>query len=161
MILKFIYTLFIGILLALFVGFGIAAFYEEPRYPEPPVSLRYPALSIQETKPATSSSLTIQEQIKQEGLEKKYQKSIEDYNRIVSTIGIISAIIYLILSLLFVKNLQILSDSLLLGGVFTLLYSIGRGFGSHDSKFQFITVAIGLVISLYLGYIKFVKSVSK
>ncbi len=161
MILKFIYTLFIGILLALFVGFGIAAFYEEPKYPEPPISLRYPSPLYLESKESTIASQPTKGQIEQEKQQKKFQKDIEVYNRNVSVIGLISAIIFLIISLLLVKNLLLISDGLLLGGVFTLLYSIGRGFASHDNKFQFIAVAIGLVISLILGYIKFIKSASK
>ncbi|MBU4099347.1 hypothetical protein KJ980_06890 [Patescibacteria group bacterium] len=157
MILKFIYTLFIGILLALFVGFGIAAFYEEPKYPEPPISLRYSSPVYPETKESTAASRLKADQIKQDKLEKDFQKKISVYNRNVSVIALTAAIIYLIVSLTLTKHLMLLSDGLLLGGVFTLLYGIGRGFGSNDSKFQFIMVTIGLVISLVLGYIKFIK----
>ena len=39
--LKVIYTFLIGIFLAVFVGVGIAAFYPEQRYPEPPVAVKY------------------------------------------------------------------------------------------------------------------------
>lgn len=159
MILKFIYTLFIGILLALFVGFGIAAFYEEPKYPEPPVSLKYPA-PYPETKDSSFSAQIIRDQIKQEKIQKEFDKKIQLYNRNVSVIGLVAAIIFLVISLLLVKNLLLISDGLLLGGVFTLLYSIGRGFASQDSKFQFVTVTIGLIISLVLGYIKFIKPIT-
>ncbi len=157
MILKFIYTLFIGILLALFVGFGIAAFYEEPKYPEPPVSLRYAVPVYPETKEGTSASQLRTDQLKQDKREKDFQKEISVYNRNVSVIALSAAIIYMIVSLSLAKHLMLLSDGLLLGGVFTLLYSIGRGFGSNDNKFQFVVVTIGLVISLVLGYIKFIK----
>lgn len=160
MILKFIYTLFIGILLALFVGFGIAAFYEEPKYPEPPMSLKYPSPIYPESKEVSFSAQITRDQIRQEKIQKEFQKNIEIYNRNVSVIGLTAAIIFLTISLTLAQKLLLISDGLLLGGVFTLLYSIGRGFASHDNKFQFVTVAIGLVVSLVLGYIKFIKPVS-
>ena len=161
MSLKFIYTFFIGILLTLFIGFGISAFYEEPLIPETPINLRSPMTIPQVTKTATFEAQNIADQIKLDNQEKNYQKTIENYNKIVSTIGLIFAVIYLIMSLNLNKNLQLISDSLLLGGIFTLLYSISRGFKTQDDKFQFITVAIGLIISLILGYIKFIKPLSK
>jgi hypothetical protein len=157
MILKFIYTLFIGILLALFVGFGIAAFYEEPKYPELPLSMKYARPLYPETQEGTQAAEITKEQIQQEKRQENYQKDLKTYNRNVSVISLIAAIAYMIISLMLLKNLLLISDGLLLGGVFTLLYSIGRGFATNDSKFQFITVAIGLLISLTLGYIKFIK----
>jgi hypothetical protein len=156
MILKFIYTLFIGILLTLFVGFGIAAFYEEPKYPQPPVSISYP-VAVPQAKDSSFSAQITRDQIKQEKAQQEFQKNIEIYNRNVSVIGLTAAIIFLAISLILAQKLLLISDGLLLGGVFTLLYSIGRGFASHDSKFQFVTVTIGLIISLALGYIKFIK----
>jgi len=161
MILKFIYTFFIGILLVLFIGFGIAAFYEEPEYPEQSAKLRYPLAEYQIAKDSTSTAELREEQIKLDKLTDEYQREIELYNRNVSVIGLVSAIIYLIVSLLLSKKFALISDGLLLGGVFTLLYSIGRGFASNDSKFQFLAVTIGLVVALVLGYIKFIKPASK
>lgn len=160
MVLKFIYTLFIGILLALFVGFGIAAFYEEPKYPEPPFNLKYSTPVYPETKDSTISAQIRADQIKQDKIEKNFQNNLSIYNRNVSVIVLAAAIIFLIISLTLAKRLLLISDGLLLGGVFTLLYSIGRGFGSHDNKFQFIIVTIGLIISLILGYLKFIKPLS-
>lgn len=157
MILKFIYTLFIGILLSLFVGFGIAAFYEKPKYPEPPISLRYATPIYPEAKESTYSAQITKDQIRQEKVQQEFQKKLEIYNRNVSVIGLIAAIIYMVISLMLLKKLLLISDGLLLGGVFTLLYSIGRGFATNDNKFQFLTVTIGLIISLILGYIKFIK----
>ena len=42
MILRVVYTLFIGVLFAILVGVGIAAFYEEPKEPEYPSVLKIP-----------------------------------------------------------------------------------------------------------------------
>lgn len=162
MVLRAIYTLFIGILLALFVGLGIAAFYEKPKQPEylttPPV-----------TKPimpgsTDSAQLQMEEQKHQEEYNKQwkaYQEKEQNYSKNVSIISLVAAIIILIISLTLFKNLLLISDGLLLGGVFTLMYSIVRGFETDNNKFRFIIVSIGLIISLILGYIKFIKPASK
>lgn len=158
MILRFIYTLFIGILLALFVGFGINAFYEEPKYPEVPIGLRYPKPVTDAVINSTESAGITKMQINQEKKEKEFRKVEEVYNRDISVICLVSAIIYLVISLVLLKRLLIISDGLILGGVFTLLYSIVRGFASNDSKFQFVIVGIGLIVAFVLGYFKFIKN---
>ena len=50
---------------------------------------------------------------------------------------------------------KVLVNGVLLGGLFTLLYSVIRGFASEDSKMTFIAVSIGLAIAIYLGYHRF------
>lgn len=157
MILRFIYTLFIGILLALFIGLGISSFYEAPKSPDYPPSLQY-------TKPMApgenDSSYSARMQRDQEIYDKKskaYNDLQETYNRNVSIFALISAIVVLTISLTLVHNLLLISDGLLLGGVFTLLYSVGRSFVTKDSKFEFIVVAVGLAIALILGYKKFIQ----
>jgi hypothetical protein len=50
-----------------------------------------------------------------------------------------------------------IADGILLGGVFTTMYSIIRGLMSEDSQFRFLIVVIGLGIALALGYIKFIR----
>ncbi len=54
------------------------------------------------------------------------------------------------------KNVTIMGDSLLLGGVFTLGYSIIRGFGT-DNTFRFLLVATGLIVAMIIGYLKFIR----
>lgn len=41
MICRLIYTLLLGVFLAIFVGVGISAFYKGPTYPEMPAILKY------------------------------------------------------------------------------------------------------------------------
>jgi len=63
----------------------------------------------------------------------------------------------LILSLVLQKKIDMLSDGLLLGGVFTLIYSIFRSFGGNDSRYSFAVVSVGLILTMVLGYIKFIQ----
>ena len=160
MVLKSIYTLFIGVLVALFIGLGIAAFYVQPKMPEYPASLKY-STPIGSPQNASVSADFQQNQEKYDNQLKDFDNKSQVYNRTVSVIALAAAILILILSLTLVKNLYLISDGLLLGGVFTLLYSIVRGFNSNDDKFRFVVVSIGLIVSLVLGYIKFIRTAEK
>ncbi|MGI5827678.1 MAG: hypothetical protein ACOX6V_01500 [Patescibacteria group bacterium] len=161
MLLKSAYTVFIGVLLATFVGVGIAAFYQAPQYPELSRTKPSPLLLEDREKNATLSAEIVKEQELMEDVYQKYQDETKLYNRNVSVISLSASVLLLILSLTLASKLVVIADGLLLGGVLTLLYSIIRGFQSEDSKFRFVVVSIGLVISLVLGYIKFVKNTSK
>lgn len=151
MLLKLIYTLFLALIIALFVGLGIDAFYPGPKSPEYPVELQ----SFKETCEATPEQKTAQAKYDQE--QKDYIKKSKPYNRNVSIISITSAILILIISLVLLSKIKMIADGILLGGVFTTVYGIIRGLMSEDTKFRFLIVTIGLIIALILGYIKFIR----
>lgn len=147
--LKLAYTFFLGILLAIFVGFGIAAFYEQPAMPKWPTEL---------------STIGKEPSVEQEKIQKEFDakqevwnEKMKPYNRNVSIMTLLAAVIFVAISLLFEKKINILADGIMLGGVFTLIYSLGRGFASQDSKYSFLIVTIGLVIVLALGYLRFIR----
>lgn len=152
MILKFIYTLFLSLLLALFVGLGIDAFYPGPNSPEYPSELNATRPDCVESEDQKNTRIRYDEILK------KYEKKSQTYNRDVSIISIISAILLLVASFTFLKKIKMIADGILLGGVFVTLYSIIRGLMSQDSRFRFAVVAFGLIIALALGYIKFIRS---
>lgn len=155
MILRVIYTLFIGVFLAIFVGVGISAFYPGPKSPDMPAILKYCSPDIAQSTAKFNDFNAQAQKFDQE--EKIYMLSQQTYSRNVSTIAIVAAIIIVIGSLTLLKTIMLLADGVLLGGVLTLLYSIIRGFGTEDNMFRFIVVSIGLVISLILGWIKFIR----
>ena len=154
MILKIIYSIFIGVLFAVLVGVGIAAFYPEPKPPEYPSALKIPREGGL-NQPVFEELKGEQEEY--DRLEKAFRQNLEIYNRNVSIIAIVASIITLVVSLTLFKKLFLIADGLLLGGVLTILYSIIRGFGSGNNKFQFIIVAIAFIVALILGYIKLAK----
>src|SRR3990167_5942728 len=154
MILKLIYTIFIGVFFGTFVAVGIAAFYPEPKPPEYPSALKIPR------EGGLNQSVfqeLIKEQEEYDRAEKAFQEKLEIYNRNVSIIAVVASIVTLIVSLTLFKKILLIADGLLLGGVFIILYSIIRGFSSGNNKFQFIIVSISFVISLILGYAKLAK----
>lgn len=155
MFLRFAYTAFIGVLLATFVGVGIAAFYKAPQAPNTPAELKYPAQPVSPN--STPSAEFIRKQEEQDQKFKEFEENRQKYERNVSMIALGFAIIILVLSLTTLRNVYVISDGVLLGGVLTLIYSIVRGFGAEDSYYRVIVTGIGLLIALILGYLKMVK----
>jgi hypothetical protein len=151
MILKLIYTLFLALLVALFVGLGIDAFYPGPKMPNYPVEL-------DATKPGCEE--TVEQKTAREDFNRDqtdFMEKSKPYNRNVSIISIAAAIVILVASLTLLSKIKMIADGILLGGVFTTAYSIIRGLMSEDSRFRFVIVTAGLIIALILGYIKFIK----
>lgn len=151
MILKLFYTLFLGLLVALFVGLGIDAFYEGPQAPD------YPSeLNLQKTDCGEYADLKAEQEKFDQDM-KSFNEKSKAYNRNVSIASLVFAILIMIVSLTFFAKIKMIADGILLGGVFTTAYSIIRGLMSENSKFRFIIVTIGLIIALILGYIKFIR----
>lgn len=148
-ILKIVYTFFLGIILALFVGLGISTFYTGPTMPE------YPVTSPEFREPAR---LDTEAQRQYDTQYQEYNEQYQTYHRNVSIISLIAAVVLLVISFLFDARNKVIANGILLGGVFTLIYSIGRGLVSEDSKYTFVAVAISLLIVLYLGYRRFAPS---
>ncbi len=147
-IIRFVYALFLGVLLALFVGFGINTFYPGPNEP------RYPTVTTVTKEP------TQEQQIAETNYQteyRKYEDKLKPYSRNVSMVALIAAVVFLSLSLVLEKRLPIIADGIMFGGLFTLLYSIIRSVISQDSKYIFIVITIGLIAVLYLGYHKFIR----
>ncbi|OGI27241.1 MAG: hypothetical protein A2359_00290 [Candidatus Moranbacteria bacterium RIFOXYB1_FULL_43_19] len=151
MIIKFVYTIFLALLIALFVGLGISAFYLGPKEPQYPAELSVDKPGCEETQEMKNTRIEF------ERATRDFSENFKSYSRNVSVISIIAAIIILVASLTLLSKIKMLADGILLGGVFTTIYSIIRGLMSEDTKFRFLIVTIGLLIALVLGYIKFIQ----
>lgn len=148
--LPIIYTIFLGVLLALFVGVGINTFYAPPAAPTFPVEMN-----------TYGKELTPEQIVTQRAFEKQneqYRERMKPYNRNVSMITLGIAILLLVASMISQKRTKLIADGIMLGGLLTLCYSIGRGFASESSKYVFAVVTIGLAITLYLGYRRFIRT---
>lgn len=154
MILRVVYTFFVGIFLAVFVGVGIAAFYPSPKYPEMPAMLKYCSVDLKDAEGCADYKRQSEEFDK---VEREYRTTEQNYSRNVSTIAVVAAVIMVITSLTLFRTILLIADGILLGGVLTLLYGTIRGFGAENMKFLFLIVTVGLVVSLLLGYLKLIK----
>jgi hypothetical protein len=150
--LKFVYSFFLGILLAVFVGMGVATFYAAPKYPEYPK-----ALSSAQGDPSkyTPDQKQLDETYQKQN--EAYSKRSQDYNRNVAMIVLGVAVVLMALGLALETRAGVLADGLLLGGTFTLIYSIGRSFAGQDPKYSFAVVSVGLLATVVVGYFKFIK----
>lgn len=143
---KLLYTVFLGLLLATGIGIGIAAFYAAPSPPPAPESISSPEGKVEP------------EEARRHELEyRRYEAKSETYNRNVSTIAVAFSVVLLAISMAGLKNLPIIANGLMLGGVFTLIYGIVRSFGSGEQKFMFVIVLVGIVATLALGYVRLMK----
>lgn len=146
--LKVVYSLFLGIILAIFVGVGISAFYQGPQYPDPPASIRYEAPEDQ-TEEQRAAQVAYDQQFE------TVDKQMEDYRRNVSIIATVIAVAFMAVGLVYSHKIDVIADGFLLGGIFTLLYSMGLGLASGDEIYRFLSVAVGVAVALVLGYRRF------
>jgi predicted histidine transporter YuiF (NhaC family) len=148
-LLRVIYTVFLALLISLFFGLGVAAFYPRPKAPE-----YTPVMKEIDSKTVEAQN---EQDLKYQQEQSDYQTVRKQYDRNVSMITLGLAVLAQIVSLLFLNKILIISDGLMLGGVFTLVYSIILGFSTEDARYRFVIVSVGLLITLGLGYIKFIK----
>lgn len=153
MVVKYLYTLFVGLLLATFVGVGISTFYERPKPPEPTFE-KFPVEMSRSERPTPSD---IEKQRQYERNFQSFQEQNEAYNRNVAIIALAAAILLLISSMTVLSRAAVLNDGFLLGGLLTLIYGIGRSFDAGNQKFLFLAVSVGLATVLIIGYLKFIK----
>jgi len=156
-VIKFVYKLFLGVLLAATIGMGIATFYPAPEMPKHP-SDKYPHSSSEPSLTGVPSPEQIEKQREYDEDYEQYNKQRERHDRNTAVIAVAVSLGLLLVSLTALTKIEIMADGVLLGGIFSLLYGIVRSFGSGDQKFIFVATLIGLIAALVLGYFKFVKS---
>lgn len=148
-LLRLVYTFFLGLIIALFVGMGINTFYTEPAMPE------YPQYSQPVSDDPTQDAKFVKTQEEYDKKYKAYEKESQVYHRNVSIISMVFAVAFLILGLWFERKNRVIANGILMGGIFVLIYSIARSIASTDSKYTFIAVSLSLLVVLYLGYRRF------
>ena len=141
-VLRIVFTFFLGALLALFIGFGIHTFYPPPEPPD--------TAGIE-----LKANPTDEEVARVDAAQKAYNAEYQDYSRNVSIMSMGGAVLLLGASLLLEKRNKVMANGILLGGLFTLVYGVGRGFVSRDTTTLFVTLTAALLIALYLGFRRF------
>ncbi len=170
-----LYVFFVGIILSVTTGFGVAAFYPEPKAPQYPTA-PFVAQTIPQSCYATPQAQNTPDCQaafeKQEETNKKdtqareeYDKQMQEfrnvssgYTRTAVFFGISIGAIFAILGLALVKNSRMISAGLLLAGVLTAIFtrlliglaSLGssvRGTASPDNL-AYVEFGILFVLSL-------------
>ena len=140
--LRIIFTLFVGAILALFIGFGIHTFYPPPGPPD---------TASAEFK-ANPSDADIE---KASSAQKAYDTAYQAYSRNVSMVSMGGAVLLLALSLGLERKNKVMANGILLGGLLTLVYGVARGFASRDTTTLFITLTVALALVMVLGFRRF------
>ena len=162
--LQTLFAIFLGLMVTAFVGVGVYTFYPSPDKQFRP---RIEALDRQEQAIRNSQP----ENALSPADRARMQKIIDERNRIqdasrasteawsgrTSIILVSLATIAMVISLTAIAGLPVISNGLLMGGVFTMLYGVGWVIVSATSGTRFIVMSFALAVTLALGYLRFVR----
>jgi hypothetical protein len=172
---RVLYSIFLGFLVCMFVVWAMAAWFPTPQWKN-----EYPGIERSPEQPIPPSSeelnfldpgerqVRIQEyeadraayrewEASHEDMENEFEIKMDAQGMTVALISLLIAVVITSGSLLYSGRLQVITEGLLLGGIFTLIYSIGWCF-VRAPKIAVVSVGIGLVVTLVLGYFKFVRN---
>lgn len=162
--LQTLFAIFLGLMVTAFVGVGVYTFYPSPdaHYRDRITSLDRQQQAIRNSRPENALTPADRAQI---------QKVTDERNRVQDTsraateawggrtsiILVALATLAMAISLTAAAQLPVISNGLLMGGVFTMLYGVGWVIVSGTSTTRFIVMSFALVITLALGYVRFVR----
>lgn len=131
--LRVLYSIGLGIIIVLFVGLGIATFYPAPD------------MGSWNDLAATA----------REAAREAHQAAVEEYNRNVTVAALVSALLILGASIWSESRKPLFAGGFLVGGMLTLIYGLMRGLTSGVTAVAFFSVAVGLLVVVYLGHQRF------
>lgn len=70
---------------------------------------------------------------------------------------LVCATLLLAVSLALPATQVVISNGVLLGGVFTMIYAVGVTVSSQQSIWRFVVVAVALAVTVGIGYLKFAR----
>lgn len=161
--LQTIFSFFVGLMLTAFVGVGVYTFHPPPQQELnrqiEDLSRREQAIRI--SRPADELTAADRDQLQEINNERNsltdaVRTAREPWGRSTSIVLIVFATLAMAVSLVRADQLPVISNGLLLGGVFTMVYGVGWIVATDTSVARFVVMTIALVITLALGYVRFV-----
>lgn len=162
-----IFSFFLGLMVTAFVGVGVYTFHPPPHELDDQIRELYRSEeSIKESRPPGELKEADREQIRQivkerDELSEAHRLARERWGRSTSIILVMLATLSMAVSLIRAEQLPVISNGLLLGGVFTMLYGVGWIVATDMAISRFIVITLALIITLGLGYIRFVRQRSR
>ncbi len=161
--LRTIFSFFLGLMLTAFVGVGVYTFYPPPETFESQIrDLVRREEAIRTSRP--SDALTTAERDQVEEINRQRRELVDaaaearkPWARGTSVVLIVFATLAMALSLVRSDQLPVISNGMLLGGVFTMLYGVGWIVATDTSITRFLVMTAALLITLGLGYVRFVR----
>jgi hypothetical protein len=161
--LQTIFSFFLGLMVVAFIGVAVNTFYPSPesRHESERMAVQREMDQLNmsgKTLDATQTAEMRRIEAKQSQLQQKIEQEMKPWARNTSIILVLFATLVMAVSLVRSEQLRVLSNGLLLGGLFTMLYGTGWVIFSGESTARFIVMAIALLVSIGLGYAKFVRA---
>jgi hypothetical protein len=161
--LQTIFSFFLGLMVTAFVGVGVYTFHP----PDESLDARLEELgereqAVREHRPMTElaeGERAVVDSLSEERMEimEAQREAREAWGRTTSVILIILATVAMAISLIRADQLPVISNGLLLGGVFTMVYGVGWIVASDQSMTRFLVLTAALAITVGLGYVRFVR----
>ncbi len=161
--LQVIFSFFLGLMVLAFIGIGVNTFYPSPRtkYDDELQKLyrEQEAANVGSDRTPTpadkAASLRTQKQIDE--IVEKQEAETKVWARNTSIVVILFATAVMAISLIRSEQLRVVSNGLLMGGLFTMVYGVGWVLFSGESIARFFVILFAFVVTLALGYVKFVR----
>ncbi len=162
--LQIIFAIFLGLMVTAFVGVGVHTFHPSP---ESEFSHQIRDVDRQERAIRNSKAqdeLTQADRARMQELRDERnesqdarQASTRSWGRKTSILLIAFATLAMVVSLVRAERLPVISNGLLLGGVFTMIHGVGLCIATDTSIARFLVMTFALSITLVLGYVRFVR----
>ena len=162
--LQTIFSFFLGLMVLAFIGVGVNTFYPSPaenhQLERQELQRQRDELSVQANgrKLETAQQAEMDRLIaEQNALQRTIEAEEKGWARVTSIILVVFATIVMGISLVRSEQLRVVSNGLLLGGLFTMIYGVGWVIFSGNSVARFAVMAFALAVAIGLGYVKFVR----
>lgn len=162
--LQTIFSFFLGLMVTAFVGVGVYTFHPPPQseFNRQIEDVNRREQAVRNSRPPSELTTEDRDQIQELNNERNEladaaRVTREAWGRSTSIIVIALATLVMAISLLRADRLPVISNGLLLGGVFTMLYGVGWIVATDTSVTRFVVMTVALLITLALGYVRFVR----
>lgn len=171
--LQAIFAVFLGLMVTAVVGVGVYTFYPNPATDtQDQIEALYEQRSqiegcglkeapggcraFEDLTPAEQAQIrAIDSEVTQ--LQDRAEEERGQWGQRTSIVLIVIATTLMATSLLLAEGVAVMSNGILLGGLFTMLYGVGWGLAAGNSVTRFVVLVAALLVSLGLGYVKFVR----
>lgn len=161
--LRTIFSFFLGLMLTAFAGVGVYTFHPPPdRFDDELRDLGRREQEIHNARQPDELTAADREQLQEinrqrDELTDAAAEARVPWGRRTSIILIVFATLAMAVSLVRADQLPVISNGLLLGGLFTMLYGVGWIITTDTSIARFLVMSVALAITLGLGYARFVR----
>ena len=162
--LRTIFSFFLGLILTAFIGIGVYIFHPPSKQFDSQIrELEHRQEEIRSS--GQPGELSTEDRDRLQEISRQRNELVDAAAEARKPWGIRTSIILIVfstlalsVSLVRARQLSVISNGLLLGGVFTMLYGVGWIVATDTSITRFLVMTASLVVTVGLGYVRFVRS---